>query len=240
MPGICECRYVLFSPGLIVLQLGYAGFDSRGQELSTAFLQEAIDLWHSERLSKTTATITGLNLLSTAASHMGKNQLALEAIAHARRLSEDMELFGIQHTDKQDAAFRKLSTSKLRATAHVAWGTYCWHTLHAFFFHEQPILFPPSLPVPGDIDEDETTTSRLPWPGASLPVYMGHTFKALCELFCIVQSIMIVYFGQRSGTQQPKTSLAFAESKYQALLQWSYALHMEQVSESPLHDLIFR
>jgi len=204
------------------------------------FLQEATDLWQSERASRTITTIVALNLLSTAASSMGKNQLGLDAIVRARQMCEDLQLFGVPHTEKQDVVFRAYSTSKLRATAHVAWGTYCWHSLHAFFFHEKPILYPPSLPVPGHLDEGDASASRLLWPGAPPPEYMGLTFKTLCEFFCILQDIMFVYLGPKGKQVLERVPLSFAESKYQTLLSWATTLDATMMSRSLPHNLCVR
>jgi len=51
---------------------------------------------------------------------------------------------------------------------------------------------------------------------------MGRVFPALCTLCVLAQEIAAVYFIDQE--KYPRVSLAFAESKYQKLLNWAATL----------------
>ena len=106
------------------------------------------------------------------------------------------------------------------------------------------IVYPPVLPTPGDTDvlwPINGTSGNPAWQPQPLPDYMGSTLTHLSRLCVIVQEIQIMY---RCNTDTPipeRTSLAFAESKYQKLLQWSDTLpkSMTYNEKSESHIFVF-
>lgn len=63
-----------------------------------------------------------------AAAYIGRDNVSRDLVIDARIMAEKMELFGALHPTSEAAIFTKWSEAKLQATAHVAWGTYCWLT----------------------------------------------------------------------------------------------------------------
>jgi hypothetical protein len=177
-----------------------------------------------------------------AASQIGQDQIALDATSWARRMGEDMELFGVAPSNNKLKEYRQLTDSKLRATSYAAWSTYSWMTLHSIFFHEEPISFPPYLPIPGELDKSSPYTPPGDWRSIPVPSYMGHTFSMMCKFWAIVQEIMAVYLGSRGGNVSREIPLAFAEAKYQKLLYWSDEVekYMAVGNFNKFHILVFQ
>jgi hypothetical protein len=67
-----------------------------------------------------------MNLLSRGASVMGKDELAEEVIRNGRSMAEDLNLLSIAPTPSVTTAFCQMRPETIKATAHVAWGSYCW------------------------------------------------------------------------------------------------------------------
>lgn len=103
------------------------------------------------------------------------------------------------------------------------------------FYHEQTILYPPSLPIPGDVTEIRQKPIQL-------PDYMGQTIQSMCKLFSIAQEIAVLYY---NGDDEPicdRVPLAFAEAKYQKLLAWMDTIDdgMARNDHCPSHVVIFQ
>jgi hypothetical protein len=175
-----------------------------------------------------------------AASQLGDDQIALDATACARRIGQELGLFGVAPSEKQITMFRQMSEQKYRMTVFAAWSTYSWMTLHSLFFHDEPIAFPPSLPIPGDLDDASSYNPPGEWPAIPVPSYMGHTFSMMSKFWVIVQEIMAVYLGPKGRANLANIPLAFAEAKYQKLLQWSDAFekHIAEATFYQFHILV--
>ena len=98
------------------------------------------------------------------------------------------------------------------------------NSLHAFYYQAEPVFYPPIYPIPGR-DAAEGDNSGITWPAHPLPHYMGMTFTAMCEFWKIAQEIISVYFGSTDSAPLGRVPLAFAESRYQKLLEWTDKLH---------------
>lgn len=104
----------------------------------------------------------------------------------------------------------------------------------------KPIEHPPAYPIPGHSDI-HTPNPRPPfWPTHQSPVYMGHTFSALSGFCILTQEIYLVYYCVDGESEGSPPSLAFAESKFQALLSWADTLPMELAcgNHSPAHTYL--
>lgn len=115
-------------------------------------------------------------------------------------------------------------------------------SLRGFYYQDEAIMYPPLAPIPGTYREDGITKSGVQWPSHPLPLYMGKTFTALCEFWTVVQKVAAVYFARNGTSLIQRVSLAFAESKYQKLLDWADALRAEMARNelSPEHVILFQ
>lgn len=103
--------------------------DLRVTPFSTAFIEEAIKLWHAERSTDSTATLAALNCLSVAASWNGRNELGNhQLVADARAMATRMQLLDVPPTDATIDYLQDLDEDEMRDQAHVAWGSYSWQS----------------------------------------------------------------------------------------------------------------
>lgn len=112
-------------------------------------------------------------------------------------------------------------------------------SMHAMYFHEVPILHPPNFPPPAN-DRDASATEK--GPPLTMNSYISCTFTALCGFWPIVQEIAAVRHSPKGGRLSQDISLAFAESRFQKLLDWSDTLSTEMAprEDSPNHVLLFQ
>jgi hypothetical protein len=170
----------------------------------------------------------------------GLDSRSLEMLADVRRIGSQLHLYGVPHSEQVIEACRQMPCESIRAMAHVAWGSYCWlryvnvtasimhktyvdkfYSIHAVYYRECPVFFPPALPIPGkEQAESEMKTGERPWPPHPLPGYMGCTFPALCSYWPIAQEIYAFYFTHGDTPLQNTMPLGFAEEKYRKLLAW--------------------
>lgn len=115
-------------PAYSASKICYTGFDTRAAPFGLAFFREAERLWKAERSSHTVTILAAINVLSLAAAYIGKDDFSRDLILNARVMAEQMGLFGPLHSSLETTSFSEWSEARLRATAHVAWGTYCWLT----------------------------------------------------------------------------------------------------------------
>lgn len=114
-------------------------------------------------------------------------------------------------------------------------------SLHALYYHDEAVAFPPCCPIPGR-NEDDTAYATIRWPSHILPSYMGQTFAALCKFWTIVQEIIVVYQSPQGTTAKDHVPFAFVESKYQKLLHWADTVVLDMVQENtkPAHSIFFQ
>lgn len=72
--------------------------------------------------------------------------------------------------------------------------------------------------------------------------YISCTFTALCGLWPLVQEIATVRHSTEGGRLSHNISLAFAESRFQKLLDWSDTLSADIAprQDNPNHVLLFQ
>lgn len=114
--------------------------------------------------------------------------------------------------------------------------------IHSFFYHGDPIDFPPVLPIPGIPDGTLKNQHGKTWQDHGPPSYMGQTFTLLCKFFTITQEIAAVYFAQEGIPIAERVPLAFAEAKYHKLLVWadSVSQEIERGASTSNHMIFFQ
>jgi hypothetical protein len=65
-------------------------------------------------------------ILATAAAQAGNDELANGLVKNARSMGEAMNLFGVLPSSPAMQDFHSMSPDRIRATAHIAWGAYCY------------------------------------------------------------------------------------------------------------------
>lgn len=110
---------------------------------------------------------------------------------------------------------------------------------HAMSFMEDPINYPPVLPIPGNSVSDSLMQN---WPTHPLPGYMGRTFTFTCKYCVIVQEVAAVYLADTNIGLHQRVSLALAECKFQQMLRWADSLPEDMAigSSSPPHVLLLQ
>lgn len=99
----------------------------------------------------------------------------------------------------------------------------------SFYLECEPIPFPPLFPVPGENPDHDIERLGVIWPSYSLPDYVGPLFPTYCRFSSIMQEVAVVYFARVETPLLSRVSVAFAESKYQKLLNWSDSLMSQMV-----------
>lgn len=114
--------------------------------------------------------------------------------------------------------------------------------MHATYYHDAPIEFPPVLPVPGEAHGEHIGARTPYWPAHPLPSYMEPTFKTMCRYWTIVQEVQAVYLARDILPLYEKVPLAFAEAKFQKLLSWTDTLGKDMSREeySQIHVANFQ
>ncbi|KAF9691989.1 hypothetical protein EKO04_009947 [Ascochyta lentis] len=218
------CSSFLFSSLMSFACQSYGMTDKRTTPFAIAFMEEAIKLWHAERLSDSNVTLAALNCLALATGWDGRNELGNhQLVADARAMATRMHMFDVPPTNEPTAQYQHLHGDMLRDQAQVAWGSYGWQSWRASFFAKPPIKYPPNLPIPGD-RLDTLTGPAISGSTNPLPRDVGHTFTALSKFWVIAQEILAVYNMQDDAPLVERVMPAFAESKYQKLLTWADTL----------------
>ncbi|KAI9158884.1 Acetyl-coenzyme A transferase nodX [Paramyrothecium foliicola] len=232
------CSAFLVSSIMAIACQSYTTFDVRCSSLSAAFEREAEMLWYAERSTDTPINLAAMCYLAMASSTGGHESLAMLLLADIRTMATRMNLFGAQPSPKLLATFHHLPTDKFKALASAAWGAYGWLTYHATHYPADPIDFPPTLPIPGNVNRQ---SGGLLWPPHALPEYVGQTTTNLCRLWPIVQELDHVYSLKRPVPLAQRIPLAFAEAKYQKLLAWADEFHssMHRDERSVSHVYFF-
>lgn len=116
-----------------------------------------------------------------------------------------------------------------------------WCRFRASFFPKPAIRFPPNFPIPGDRFDIFATFDTFA-PAHPSPVYVGHTFTAMSQLWVIVQEILAVHNIQDESPLVDRAIPSFAETKYQKLLAWANTLPRELSNDkdSASHVYLFQ
>jgi hypothetical protein len=221
-------------------------------------MDEAERLWRVEQRSHTSNNFSALSYLAIATGISGKDELGISISIKLRDLAQKMGLFGVEPTDQLASRFHYLAPEKIKSLAFAAWGAYAWLTsvvavltlelranrcsYRGIYYPNEPIQFPPILPIPGYLDRQTDYGSPFVWPPHPLPTYMGHTFQTLSKLWVIIQEINTLYVLTGNTSLEKRVPLSFAESKYQSLLAWSDNLLPDMIhsANSSVHVLFFQ
>ncbi|KJZ73988.1 hypothetical protein HIM_06656 [Hirsutella minnesotensis 3608] len=209
--------------------------------LAAALSDEAERLWRAEQSSDSIVTVAACLCLRGVYALRGQDVLCQELALTGRKMAERLHLFGVNPDAPAAAALGAKSAEWTRFAAHVAWGAYNWLTLAALNYLDQPIVYPPNFPIPGDAvgaAHSPASTRDIngqPVPPLDyLPPYMARTFPEACRFFTICQGLANAYFGQCQSPLGP-VALAFAEAKYRELLAWSDGLPREMLRGGHSH-----
>ncbi len=97
--------------------------------LSIAFTEEALKLWHAERLNDSTTTLAALNCLSVATGWDGGNEVGNhQLVADARAMASRMQLLDVAPPNAPVNQAQNLNEDEARGQTHVAWGSYDWQS----------------------------------------------------------------------------------------------------------------
>jgi hypothetical protein len=91
----------------------------------------------------------------------------------------------------------------------------------SFYLECEPIPFPPILPIPGESIAADVEKLGVTWPAHPLPHYVGSLIPMFSKFWSIMQEVSVVYNARSDTPLMRRVSIAFAESKYQKLLDWS-------------------
>ncbi|KAK7967895.1 uncharacterized protein PG986_002172 [Apiospora aurea] len=124
------------SPFLVVALLymacqSFTTVDIKSSSLIPALFHEAQKLHRAEGADSRPMTITATMLFGFGSTMAGRETLALDLFATARRKAVETGLFGVSQAhdvDDQWKAWRQLSSDQLRERAQVAWGAFNWLT----------------------------------------------------------------------------------------------------------------
>ncbi|OAQ65032.1 nitrate assimilation regulatory protein nirA [Pochonia chlamydosporia 170] len=229
------CSAFFVSSLLYLSCQAYARIDRRSLGFVPEFRREASTLWRAERNSRFTSTsvatkdfpdaimvLAAAELMCLGCELDGQDEMGREFLEAGRKLATELGLIDAAVGSSQLQKVHEMTPEWKKMAAHVAWGTYNWTSVFSFFFFGPPILYPPSLSVPGEheVNVDEIGSSKEP-DIDTLPAYTGQTFPTMCRFWEIFQEIAVVYLGLHDRPLSQRVPLAFAEAKYQKLLTWA-------------------
>ncbi|KAL7948832.1 hypothetical protein V8C42DRAFT_230442 [Trichoderma barbatum] len=234
------CSSFLVSAVLYVACHAYTGKDVRAAAVGQTLFNDCKYLFRAERSTDDIVTLAAINIFALGCFFHGEDRLGHELLETARQKGKRLSLYGIHPTSPSALEFSQMPSDQIRATSHVAWGTYVWLTIHVLYYHNEPIEFPPVLPIPGDRGKhgpNDTAEPSGSWPLHLLPSYMGRSFTKLCKLFTIVQEVAMVYIVPEIVPISERVPLSFAEAKYQKLLSWMDTIGQDMAwdDNSPAH-----
>ncbi|KAG5760380.1 hypothetical protein H9Q69_008323 [Fusarium xylarioides] len=229
------CSTFLVSAILYVACHAYTAFDLESVAVGRLCFQETERLFRAEGSFDDLITLAAINTFSLACRFHGHERLAQELVAAARHMGRRLGLYSVPLDSPSSLAFQELPDDLVRMTAHVAWGTYNWLTIHVLYFHDESIAIPPALPIPGYERHDDM------WPQHPLPEYMGSSFTKLCEYFTVIQEVAVVYSIADGKPVVDHVPIAFAEAKYQKILAWADSLGKDMAwdQNSQEHVMLF-
>ncbi|KAJ4988162.1 C6 transcription factor [Stagonosporopsis vannaccii] len=221
------CSSFLFHSVMSLACQSYSANTLRILPFLKAFTDEALRLWHAERLTDSTVTLAAMNCLSVATGWNGMNELGNhQLVADARAMATRMQLLDTPPTHASVDTFDSLNEDEMRDRAHVAWGSYGWQASRACIFPKPAIRFPPNFPIPGDHFDIFATLDNFA-PAHPSPDYVGYSFTAMCQFWVLVQEILAVHNMQDESPLVDRAIPSFAEAKYQKLLAWADTLPEE-------------
>lgn len=114
----------------------------------------------------------------------------------------------------------------IRGSAHVAWGTFNWLSLHSQYYGEPAPRLPPPHPVPVESQWGrlpQMTRQRTP---TDTSVADQNVFARVCEFRIMMNEVILNYYppGNTTGNITERIPLEFARGKYHELLAWASKL----------------
>ncbi|SCV35422.1 uncharacterized protein FFFS_04730 [Fusarium fujikuroi] len=229
------CSAFLVCSMLYLVCHAYTALDLKSVAVGRLFFREAERIFQAERSSDELVTLAAINIFSLATFVHGNDKMGKELLSSARHMGRRLGLYGQPLDSPSSLAFQELPDDLVRMTAHVAWSTYNWLTIHVLYYHDESIAIPPSLPIPGDGRHADL------WPEHPLPAYMGLSFTRLCQFFTMIQEVAVVYSIADATPIVDRVPIAFAEAKYQKVLAWADSLGKDMIwdQNSQEHVMLF-
>lgn len=116
---------------------------------------------------------------------------------------------------------------------------FCDHySMHSIFFPDDPVTYPPVLPLPGQSSGESEITKPITPP----PPYVGQTFALMCKLWTISQEVLVSISDYKSSSVPADKLVRVMEVEYQKLLSLadSGGRSLSRTSDSPIHVMLFQ
>lgn len=152
--------------------------------LTYRFTAEAKRLWDLESVSSHSCltTVQASQILSVIMDFDGINTLGRIYTTQGLAVAEDLNLF--------KGSPEGTSEHMRKARTWTAWSLYAWHSMISYYFHQRPsISEPPADPLPEDSQWYGEIYLQYPPIETLIPMRVGSSFKAKCELRSIKNSI---------------------------------------------------
>lgn len=81
-------------------------------------------LWAAERNADSITTVAAATILSLAAQTNSQDEFGMEVLMAGRQMAERLGLMNLPRDSARSPYFNEMSPQWVRATSHVAWGTY--------------------------------------------------------------------------------------------------------------------
>lgn len=192
--------------------------------LTYKFTAEAKRLWELENASgrRRLTTVQASQILSVIMDFDGVNALGRIYTTHGLTMARDLDLFKLSPEDADDQ-IRKART-------WTAWSLYAWHSMISYYFHQRPsITEPPAEPLPEDPQWYGEVYLQYPPCETRIPMRLGHSFRAKCQLRSIKSVIAQRAFGDANVKGDAWLAYAEADMFCSELTTWFEALpeHLE-------------
>ncbi|PVH95427.1 hypothetical protein DM02DRAFT_617915 [Periconia macrospinosa] len=205
------CTRLLVNSVLAWACQSYAYYEPAVMPLVCEFLNEASQIYETEKESDSLTTVAATALMSMAWIMQGKDKTAVALLVENARMAERLHLYNASSYTSSGPL--DLQNEDIRAAAAAtAWGSFNFQILMSTSYHRNPLAkTAPNLPIPGDIHANDS--NRRP-----LPPYQGQVYTSVCKFWSIVCEMTTEYFGKNQVT------LPTAELIFQKLLAWSDCL----------------
>ncbi|CZR35995.1 uncharacterized protein FPRO_03745 [Fusarium proliferatum ET1] len=202
------CSRMLVNALLAWATQSYAHYEPMAATLPTKFLDEALQIYDSEKNIDGLTTVAATSLMSMTWTTLGKDKAGRRLQEHSARMAQRMGLYG----ESDSVSYHQLDLSDERVEAAVcatAWGSFNFQMVMSMSYHQAPI---------------PKRTPRFRIPGK--PLIAGQhdmpstdaTYTAVCQFWLIAFDMNYLYYFERS------ISVSSAVAIFQRLLGWADAL----------------
>ncbi|KAF7194831.1 Nitrogen assimilation transcription factor nit-4 [Pseudocercospora fuligena] len=185
-------------------------------DLASKFVTVAERLLRSDENNASVLNVASLFCLTLASICSGRDMAAMTYLRQTLEMAILLRLHG--ENSATTAQLGLFHPHWIRAYGYVAWGSYNFACVHMSHYRiaefQKYVARAPQLPIPGDQALYEI------FPDSSPPPYMDQTFAQYCRLLPINEGILYAYLGPGCAPDKA-VPLAFAEEKYQRLLEWA-------------------